>query len=270
MKNKIGWLFSTTSLATIVKTRPLSLALFESFGINPWKSTRSTIGEVCAASGIAWEAFADSLSKLEVPDRDSDWNNLPLTHLVDFLADEHQEFRHEFIPAIGRVLSEDLHSDSDSLLKLRLLVSEWPAFVSTLSDHIQEEEDVLFNRILRYDSTLRLGWVDPFFEGGSVQVFTAVRLYSHEHRDIKLMRSFLDRVQPVYPGQGEPCALEAALRPLLAGFDSRLKSHARLETEALIPRARAMEKMLYDQRIRGVREISGTGVGHGCPFPVRS
>ena len=41
------------------------------------------------------------------------------------------------------------------------------------------------------------------------------------------------------------------LRPLLSGLEAALARHARLETEVLFPAGVALEKAIYDLRIRG-------------------
>lgn len=266
MEMKTGWLFPTTTLVSILKARPLAMSLFEKFQINPWNILNRGIGEACAAVGITWETFAEALHSLEYPERDSDWQSLPSYHLLDFLTSEHREFLYAFIPSIGRALSDDI-VDPDCMMRLKLLISEWPSFVSALGDHIREEEETLFRRVLRYDSSLRLGWADPDFQGGSVRVFMTVRMLNHGHRDPRMMRTFIERAMPAYPSQAEPCAMEANIRPLLTSFSARLGNHARLESDVLFPMAVAMEKKLYDQHITGAARASGSGAGSQRAYP---
>lgn len=271
MDMKTGWLFPTTTLVSILKARPLAMSLFERFQINPWNILNRGLAEACAAGGVPWEDFAEALNKLPIPHPDSDWKSLPSYHLLDFLTAEHREFLYKFIPAIGRALSEDV-SDPDCMLRLRLLVSEWPSFVYALGDHIREEEDALYRRVLRYDSSLRLGWADPDFQGGSVRVFMTVRMLNHGHRDPRMMRTFIDRVMPTVLSHSEPCVLELTIRPLLTRFNAQLGNHARLESEILFPMAVDMEKKVYDQHITGVTRTSPSvaGIQRSNPFSAFS
>ena len=253
MENNSGWLFPTTSMEALLKFRPKALALLEKVGINPWTRLNCGIGLACAEKGVTWETFETAASRLPLPSAQagSVWQSLPICDLVDYLTAEHREFIHQFIPSIGRILSQDFSRDPGAMLRLGQLCSEWPDFVSTLTRHLREEEDVLFHRILRYDYCLRKGDADPDFEGGSVRVFASTRMLKREHRDLLLMKGFLEKAIPM---SGEPAfsnALENALGPLLSRFQSKLAEHARLEAEILIPRAGQIEKMLYDRHIAG-------------------
>jgi iron-sulfur cluster repair protein YtfE (RIC family) len=190
------------------------------------------------------------MEALEVPAADSDWRKLPISHLLDRLVEEHRAFRKEFLPIIGRALSEDWSSDPASLEWFQRSAGDWPAFSGALSEHLREEEQILFPRLLRYEASLRDPGLDPLFNGGSARVFASLRLLEHEHRDLALMRGFLDKALPAYPGSVSS-ALERRLRPLLTDLRERLRAHAALETSVLFPMASDLEKTLYDLQIQG-------------------
>lgn len=250
MRPKIEWLYPATKVETLLIVRPLAAEMLERLGIDPWAHLSGDIGEVCARQGIAWERFVDEMDALAVPAARSDWRSLPIAHLLDRLVEEHRIFRGEFLPAIGRALSEDWSSDPASLEWLQRSAGEWPAFSGALAEHLREEEQVLFPRLLRYEASLRDPRLDPLFNGGSARVFASLRLLEHEHRDLALLRGFLEKTQPEFPGSSS-CALEKRLRPLLAGLRDRLRDHAALETSVLFPMASDLEKTLYDIRIQG-------------------
>lgn len=252
-----GWLFPNTTVETVLKTRPGAIALLEAHGCNPWRALGAPIAELCAGNGMPWDVFSRELERMPVPGEASDWKSLPVHCLLDFLVDQHRELLQGFLPAIGHVLSSLGDADAESLLHIRGLAVEWPAFASSLSAHIREEEDVLFLRTLRYDACLRTRSADPEFEGGSVRVFTVVRMLEHEHRDMALFRRFLSRALPGFPDTGGQ-VVETRLRPLIAGFQDTLGRHSRLETDLLFPWAVRLEKTLYDQKIRGQGEAHGS------------
>ena len=257
MIRESGWLFPNTTVETVLKTRPGAMALLEAHGCNPWKSLGAPIAELCAGSGLEWAVFSRELGSLPIPGESSDWKSLPMYRLLDFLVDQHRDLLQGFLPAIGHVLSSLGDADAESLLHIRGLAEEWPAFASSLSAHIREEEEILFLRTLRYDSCLRTQSADPEFAGGSVQVFTVVRMLEHEHRDMALFRGFLSRALPGFPEAGGK-VVETRLRPLIAGLQETLGRHSRLETDLLFPWAIRLEKTLYDQRIRGQGEAQGS------------
>lgn len=250
MHQNTGWLFPGTTLETILKTRPLAVALFERHGLDPWKAPHESLAALCAGRGVACPAICQEILRLPIPRPDSDWTALPASHLLDFLTAQHREFTRIFVPAIGHILSNIPDADAESLFHMRGFAQEWPAFTSALHSHISEEENELFHRILRYDASLRLGAPDPEFAGGSVQVFTVVRMHEHDHRDMALLNRFLAKALPAAPAT-EGRMLEAQLRPMLREFQDVLGRHARLETDVLFPWGRSLEKSLYDLRIQG-------------------
>lgn len=250
MNSESTWLLPSTPVSTVLKYRPLTADLFALLRLNPWKTPHGSIGDLCAAGGMPWADFFREVMALTVPAADSDWKSLSLPHLLDFLVSQHRDFLHGFLPAIGQVLSDSPGAYGVSLSHLRGLASEWPAFTVSLTSHLREEEDILFLRLLRYDACSRLATAGPDFEGGSVRVFTVVRMHEHEHRDMALFRRFLAKALPDYPGlDGDP--LDARLWPLLKELEEAMGKHARLETEVLFPWGTALEKTLYDLHIQG-------------------
>lgn len=250
MQPRNDWLFPSTKVESLLLARPRAAELLERLGIDPWANLSSDIGEACVRQGVAWDRILAEMDALPIPDVKSDWRNLPVSHLLDHLVEEHRVFRKEFLPAISRALSEDWSSDPASLEWLQRSAGEWPAFSGALSEHLREEEQVLFPRLLRYEASLRDPGLDPLFNGGSARVFASLRLLEHEHRDLALMRGFLDKALPAFPGSVS-CALERRLRPLLTDFRDRLRAHAALETSVLFPMAADLEKALYDLQIQG-------------------
>lgn len=249
MKPEHGWLTPNTPVETILKVRPMAMSLFEGARVNPWKSLRDTFDHLCLEKSLNRAECVRKLENLPMPSPGTDWRVFPVYHLLDFIIGQHRDFLHGYLPAVGRILSEVPETDGKSLIHLRSLATEWPAFAKSLANHLAEEESV-FLRILRYDSAFRLETVEPEFEGGSVRVFTAVRMLEHEHRDLALFRKFLDRAMPEHPGR-EGDELEARLRPLLDDFQRDLGQHGRLETEVLFPWGIRLERSLYDLHIRG-------------------
>jgi iron-sulfur cluster repair protein YtfE (RIC family) len=250
MRPRNDWLFPSTKVESLLLARPRAAEVLERLGIDPWANLSSDIGEACARQGIAWDRFLAEMEALAVPASGSDWRKLPISHLLDRLVEEHRAFRREFLPAIGRALSEDWSADPASLEWLQGMAGEWPAFSGALTDHLREEEQVLFPRLLRYEASLRRRSVDPLFAGGSARVFASLRMIDREHRDSVLLRAFLEKALPARPA-GAVCALEERLRPLFMAFRVRLRDHARLETEVLYPMAASLEKTLYDRHIGG-------------------
>lgn len=235
------WLFPNTGIETVLKVRPMAAELFDHLGLEPWKMFRASISALGEEGGIPWPDLEKAILGMPILPADSPWASLPLCRLMDHLARQHREFLREYLPAIGHVLADFAGSDADSLLHLRLLALEWPAFTAALSAHIREEEEV-FLRLLRYEAWAGKGASAPPPPETSPGL-PAARLEEREQRETVALRRFLAQALPVPERPGED-RLEHLLRPLLAAFEAGLARHARLETEVLLPRGIALENSL--------------------------
>jgi iron-sulfur cluster repair protein YtfE (RIC family) len=187
-----------------------------------------------------------------LPGTDAEWNGQPIFHLIDFLSREHRQFLHGLLPAIKHALEQEHMRNGESLRRLRYLVEEWPRFSSALAEHIHEEEAFLFPKILQYDYCLRHTRNHPDFQGGSVNVFVALRLLGNEKSQMQGIRRFLNELRYSPEPASQEGSLENRLEPLLQDLQARLIKHAELETEILFPMAKAVEKILIDKQIAGV------------------
>ncbi len=242
-----------STVKAILKMRPLALSIFEKHNIDPWPDIHTTVGSLCQKHKYLWSVFQSEFSGLVVPCSATDWKPLPAYHLLDFLREEHREFLLVILPSITEALESAVRTSARLHPQARALAQEWPAFVSSLTEHIREEEIFLFPKILRYDYCLRHGNADPDFAGGSVNVFIAIRGLGNEHRQSESIRIFLDPVRIDHLKTESPEMLDAALLEKLECLGEKLKSHSRLESDALYPLATKTEKALLDARIAGSR-----------------
>lgn len=254
MDSVTHWLFPESPVGTLIAIRPLSLCILEKHGIQPFAIPSRRIGEICKAKGLSWTGFLAEIRDLKVPDRDTEWSRLPLSHLLDFLTHEHREFTREFLPAIRNAIA-DGQGGPEFLASMHFLIREWPAFSASLTEHIAVEESFLFPKILQYDFCSRHVHVDPDFSDGSVKVFAAMELLRNEKRQMGALRDFLEATAYSALPFKDSDAAGLALFRLLESFQSRLLEHSRVEREVLFPLASGLEKRLYDRLISG-----GSGV----------
>jgi iron-sulfur cluster repair protein YtfE (RIC family) len=224
------------------------MALFEKHGLDPWRRPHMGVAETCEAGGVTWDRFALELENLAVPGRDTDWTALPAYHLLDFLRAEHREFAQVYLPALRYALDSIGPRAAGELCLLRDLVRLWPEFASVLSEHMREEDEFLFPKILRQDCALRGGEVDPDFNQGSVRKFLSTQLLRNE-RDLHADMDRIAETLRTAPGNGK--FPDGWADSLLREFIARLRAHSRLESEVLGPMAVELERKLYDRGISG-------------------
>lgn len=176
---------------------------------------------------------------------EADWALTPLPELLDFLARDHERIRGSMVPEVESALARALARDNPSPRE-ESLAREWPAFALHLAAHMKEEETFLFPRLLHYDYCVGQGDSHPDFAGGSVNVFIAIHLMGNETRQMEALDRLLEGKDP-----RNAASMDAELVRALSAFRDHLIRHSRLETEVLFPRAKALEKSLYDAAISG-------------------
>jgi hemerythrin superfamily protein len=82
-----------------------------------------------------------------------------------------------------------------------------------------------------------------------VNVYFAIRLLGNEHRQMEALRRFMAGRAALAPERESPA--QAKLAELMAEFQERLERHNHVEEHVLFPKARDLEKSLYDSAIAG-------------------
>lgn len=234
---------------TLLQIRPIVLAFFERFKINPWNTPKASVGDILEAKKIAWNELEEFLANFPIQTKISDWKRVPLCQLLDHLVCEHFDLIESKLPGILAELNRlgDLSGKSPGA---EYLSSEWPNFSLGLLHHMREEESFLFPRLLHYDYCLRhRGW-HPDFKNGSVNVFVAIHLIGNERRQIEAFHRFIDgwNRSAAHPSSSDEAG---TLLHKMTDFNRILVAHNKLETEVLFPMAVALEKASYDAAIAG-------------------
>lgn len=220
--------------------------MLEELEVNPYLAPSSRLGDVCKDARIEWETLVDKVNALPVPARDSDWTQLPISHLLDFLTQEHRDYVDYFIPAIQSGFASG-EGRTEFVKALNPMIKAWPEFSASLMEHVAAEETYLFPKILRYAYCAEHHRTDPDFSDGSVKVFAAVQLLRNEEKQMDALSGFLEAA--AFTGAMEPSAV--GLLRLLHAFRDRLLEHSRMERDVLYPMAADLEKRLYDAYIQG-------------------
>lgn len=248
MSTKPGKTDSAESVLSLIRRHPAAQEILEDMGIDPWEDPSAPLQALCARQGIGNGEASRRLASIEEPAETEDWRIASLPRLLEYLVRDHERILKELIPGIEDALARAL-SGGTRPQRLESLSRCWPGFVGHLAEHVREEEAFLFPRILHYGHCVRHRNQHPDFTGGSVNVFIAIHLMGNEARMMEALDRFLAE-----DGRREAAAdtgPEADLRKALDRFRERIRRHSRMETEILYPRAKALEKSLYDAAISG-------------------
>jgi iron-sulfur cluster repair protein YtfE (RIC family) len=247
------WIFPGMPVQALLNARPAALKLLEAWKIDPWFDPHASLEALAAAKRIPWNEFEAGLGGLPAGERDGDWQNASLPDLLDHLIADHRDILGRIMPALRLALARATSPSQESPARPE---GDWKAFAEGLEAHMREEENFLFPRLLHYAYCLRHHGCHPDFDGGSVNVYIAIRLLGNEHRQMDAFRRFLADQETRLRRSGKGSLDHERLGPLLAEFRDRLERHNHLEEAVLYPKARDLEKALYDAAIAGPQASS--------------
>jgi iron-sulfur cluster repair protein YtfE (RIC family) len=237
-----------TPVRSLLKMRPMAIALLDKRKIRYWDSLDRPLGDVMRRDGM--DDFLEEVSYARVPAPDTDWSAMPLYMLVDYLTHEHRSLMLQEVADISHLLDIHTLSDSDESAELRAIQSDFKAFIRDFQAHVDQEETFLFPRVLRYEACLRDRNVHPEFHRGSVQTYIAnqqakeaLRFYANAERLALRMRTH-ETSHPESITARELAELGERLR-------DKLNAHRELESTALYKTARDLERSLYNKSIGG-------------------
>ncbi|MBW8889400.1 MAG: hemerythrin domain-containing protein [Fibrobacteres bacterium] len=242
------WIFPGMPVSALLNARPAALRLLEAWGIDPWLDPHAHLDALAASKRVPWTLFETALDELTDLDEDRDWEGASLPDLLDHLIADHRDMLNRIVPALRIALARIPATEKDPPVGSD---AAWNLFADGLEAHMREEENFLFPRLLHYAYCLRHHGCHPDFDGGSVNVYIAIRLLGNEHRQKEIFMRFLDDQEAHVTGLAIGSPDQERLARLLAEFRIRLERHNHLEEEVLYPKARDLEKSLYDAAIAG-------------------
>lgn len=243
-------LYPNTRIASLLAFKPMSMEWLAARGIDPFHRPDATLEQICRRLEMDWEELLEALGSQKTPDKESDWSNLPLSRLLEFLTREHDEFRQVFIPAIKSAF-ETGEGKPDFLGPLYPLVKAWPGFSASLLEHIGSEEALLYPKILRDQYRFQYGDEDSAELFESSLAYPALVFLNKEGRHLETIRQYLDAAS--FCGSPESMEKPAiSVYRLLHHFQARLVEHSRLEREILLPKAAMLEKDLRNRPHAGL------------------
>lgn len=250
MDQRANWLHPGIPVLTLLRNRPLAQEALDRLGLNPWSDPRIPLEVLGSRAGIQWPALEAALAALPDTMAERDWETSSLPYLLDHLVRDHDDIRDRLLPAIQNALAHSSSLNSDPG-RIAYFSEAWPGFTAELAAHMREEEVFLFPRLLHYAYCVQHHVRHPDFTGGSVSVFIAVHLLGNESRLMEAMDRFV-KGWVASPRAWRP-GTDSELQGRISAFQERITRHNSLETTLLFPRAKALEKALFDSAISGGR-----------------
>jgi regulator of cell morphogenesis and NO signaling len=226
-----------TRLGDIAAALPASMRVFEAVGLDYCCGGQRSLGDACAALGLAPEPLLAKISELEAGPTEAakDWRDASVTELVEHLLATHHVFTRSELSRLAPLMDKvarvhgELHPE---LLEIRALFVE---MYNDLGPHIMKEEQVLFPYLLALDAGQAMGSCFG-------TVANPIRAMEFEHDAVgEILRRIRGLSKDFTLPEGA-CGSYQSLFMGLADLEADLHQHIHLENNLLFRKALALEE----------------------------
>lgn len=148
--------YAAMSIGNVLRLRPIAVEILEELtGGRYVNQLESTLSQFCKVEEISEEMLLEKLNHLGPSKIDKDWKGTSLYYLVDYLTEQHREFREVDLPLIRELFSKKTKTPNLTGYLFRSIFQKYCAFEEELLWHITKEEDFLFPKILKTEAYLK-------------------------------------------------------------------------------------------------------------------
>jgi regulator of cell morphogenesis and NO signaling len=229
---------TTRTVREIVQTQPSSIRVFEQFGIEYCCGGGERLIEACAAKDVDADAV---IAALEAAVRSEnagvkDWTKESLENLTKHIVATHHACCKDELPRLSGLAMKVVKVHGGTNPELALIRAKLAELAEELTDHLAEEEVVVFPMIVKLETEKINAGVEPAESVGNP---LALLIQEHDHAGVLLaeIRSLsCDFMAPEYA-----CTTYHAFFDGLRDFERDLHRHVHLENNILFPRAIELE-----------------------------
>jgi regulator of cell morphogenesis and NO signaling len=232
---------ATQTVREIAQTQPTSIRVFEKFGIEYCCGGRKPLAEACAVKEVDVDTV---IAALEAAVRSEnapvkDWTNESLANLTNHIVTIHHTYCKEELPRLSGLAMKVVKVHGGTNPELALIRARLAELAEELTDHLAEEEVVVFPMIVKLEAEKVSAGIEPAESRVAVGNPLALLIQEHDHAGVLLaeIRSLSrDFNAPEYA-----CTTYHAFFDGLKEFEHDLHRHVHLENNILFPRAVELE-----------------------------
>ena len=232
---------ATQTVREIAQAQPSSVRVFEQFGIEYCCGGRKPLAEACATKDLDVDAV---IAALEAASRNEnakakDWAKEPLRKLAEHIVRTHHAFCKDELPRLSGLAAKVVNAHAGRNPELALIQARLAHLAEELTDHLAEEEIVVFPMIAKLEEKKASGTTGEAESPTSIGNPLAMLIEEHDNAGVLLaeIRSLsCDFIAPEYA-----CSTYHAFYDGLREFERDLHRHVHLENNILFPRTIALE-----------------------------
>lgn len=217
--------------------------VFKKYGIDFCCGGKKTLSEVCAEKNIDVTKVETELQQLSTESKVSNisYNEWNIDFLADYIVNTHHTYVRKYLPELlGYSLKvAQVHGDRHpELAHIKNLVGE---INEELTEHLKEEEDVLFTRVKKIVQAKNSGQPLDKEERSLQQLIEELE---KEHDFVGRCFDKIRELSNSYQIPDDACSSYKLLYKMIQEFEDDLHIHIHLENNILFPKAVEMEKSL--------------------------
>lgn len=232
---------ATQTVREIAQAQPSSVRVFEDFGIEYCCGGRKPLAEACAAKDVDVEKV---IAALEIASRNEnaqmkDWTREPLATLTEHIVRTNHAYCKKELPRLSGLAAKVVNAHGGTNPELVLIQSKLAQLADELTNHLAEEEIVVFPMIVKLEAKKASDNAPRAESPTSIGNPMAQLIEEHDNAgellaEIRsLSRNF---VAPEYA-----CTTYHAFLDGFRDFEHDLHRHVHLENNILFPRAIELE-----------------------------
>jgi len=235
---------ATQTVREIAQTQPTSIRVFEKFGIEYCCGGRKPLAEACAVKDIDVETV---IAALEAAARDEnagakDWTKESLANLTKHIVATHHAYCKEELPRLSGLAAKVANVHGGTNPELGMIQTKLAELADELTDHLAEEEVVVFPMIVKLEGTKTNSGREVV--QSQISIGNPVSLLIEEHDNAGVLLAEIRSLSRNFTVPEYACTTYHAFFDGLRDFEHDLHRHVHLENNILFPRAIELESVL--------------------------
>lgn len=236
--------YSQKKIKDLVAEHYVFASVLYYLGIEYYEFEEDSLEKVCLKKGLNCDTVVKELEQiLENQEIDNlKLLGLPIDLIIKYLQHAHFLFIKKDLPFLVKMIN-NLRSASQKYHHVQRELKEvFPLFVEDFVHHIYEEEDTLFDHIIKLTKvdSGKINYSTFIFQTKEINIQKFALDHEVHDDEMKGIRYIMEQFPPKSEGELNFNVIYSEL----SRFEKKLKMHAKIENEILFPKALMLEKQV--------------------------